>query len=148
MGVAVGAAKYRELLADSQSIVTIKNIIPYSIGLANDGRFKRYIKRNELAGFELPFKPLLIKELQKNNWCISIYQSFSNELELPLDGESAIFMADVKLDKSLYSAKDAISFKMKMSEDGKLHMSFFEQQMKDDEPEIVLVEEKIIGIGE
>ena len=148
MGIAVGAAKYRALTDNASSSVSIRNVIPYSLGLERDGQFKRYIKRNELAGFELPYKPLLIDDLKKNGWRVAVYQSFGNELELPLDGEDAVFMADVKLDESLYTVDDAILFKMKMTEDGRLNMKFFEQRAVDGEPEIVPVEEKIVRIGE
>ncbi len=148
MGISVGAVNYLALINDEQSNVTIKNVIPYSLGLARDGKFRRYIKRNELAGFELPYKPLLIEDLKKNGWHVSVYQSFSNELELELNGEDAVFMADVSLDEHLYTVDDAVLFKMKMTEDGKLNMKFFEQRLENGEPEIVLVEEKTIEVGE
>ena len=148
MGVAIGAAKYRSLIDDADACVKITNVVPYSLGLAKGDQFKRYIKRNEFVGFELPYKPLTIDELNKNNWSVAVYQSFSNELELPLDGVDAVHMADVQLDKSLYTVDDAILFKMKMDEDGRLNMKFFEQRPKDGDTEIVLVEEKIIRIGE
>ena len=148
MGISVGAVNYLALSNDEQSNVTIKNVIPYSLGLARDGKFRRYIKRNELAGFELPYKPLLIEDLKKNGWHVSVYQSFSNELELELNGEDAVFMADVSLDEHLYTVDDAVLFKMKMTEDGKLNMKFFEQRLENGEPEIVLVEEKTIEVGE
>ena len=148
MGVAIGAAKYRMLSDAAKSTVTIKNVVPYSLGLAKGNEFKRYIKRNELAGFELPYKPLMVEELKRSGWRVAVYQSFGNELELPLDGGEAVFMTNVELDEKLYTVEDAILFKMKMGEDGRLNMKFFEQRLKDGEPEIVLVEEKFMRIGE
>ena len=56
-------------------------------------------------------------------------------------------MGKINLDKALYTAKDAILFKMKMAEDGELHMRFFERQEKENDWEIVLIEDKIVPIG-
>ena len=90
----------------------------------------------------------MVEELKRSGWRVAVYQSFGNELELPLDGGEAVFMTNVELDEKLYTVEDAILFKMKMGEDGRLNMKFFEQRLKDGEPEIVLVEEKFMRIGE
>lgn len=142
MGVALGAAKYL-LLADES--VEIRNVVPYSIGLANGGEFVRQIKRNELSGFVTPYKSILISELEKNNWRVAVYQSFSNEFELPLENEDVIFIGDVELDAKLYTAPDAILFKMQTDGAGKIYMRFFEQRAELDEP--ALIEEKIVRTG-
>ncbi len=145
MGVAKGAAKYRYTIEKENSGVTIKNVIPYSIGLAKNKNFTRYIKRNEISGFVTRFESLLISELEKNNWRVAVYQSFSNEFKLPLDSEEVIFMCDVELDKNLYSVEDAILFKMKTDSSGKIHMKFFEFPPDSDEPK--LIEEKFVKVG-
>ena len=142
MGVALGAAKYL-LLADES--VEIRNVVPYSIGLASGGEFVRQIKRNELSGFVTPYKSILISELEKNNWRVAVYQSFSNEFELPLENEDVIFIGDVELDAKLYTASDAILFKMQTDGAGKIYMRFFEQREELDEP--ALIEEKIVRTG-
>lgn len=145
ISVAKGAAKFRFFVDTAADNVSLKNVVPYSIGLADGKIFKRLIKRNELTGFVTPFKPLLVDELKKNNWRVAVWQSFGNEFELPLDSEDVIFVGDVELDKKLYTATDAILFKMQPSDDGKIFMSFFEQRPDEDAP--VFVEEKIVNLG-
>ncbi len=145
MGVARGAAKYRYTLEKENSGVTIQNVIPYSIGLAQNEIFTRYIKRNEISGFTTPLKPLLISELDKNNWRVAVYQSFSNEFELPLENEDVIYIGDVELDKNLYGVKDAILFNLKTDGAGQIVMKFFELQADSDAPK--LIEEKIVKVG-
>lgn len=145
MSVAQGAANYRYLIDTAAENITIENVIPYSIGLADGTNFKRLIKRNELCGFVTPFKPLLISDLEKKDWRVAIYQSFGNEFCLPLSDESVIFIGDVKLDRKLYTARDAILFKMQPSGDGQIVMRFFEQRPDLEEP--ALVEEKIVEFG-
>lgn len=145
MSVAQGAARYLFMNADTASNITIENIIPYGIGLATDGKFNRLIKRNELSGFVTPFKPLLISELNKNNWRVAIYQTFSNDFDLPTDSEDVIFIGDVELDEKLYTAKDAILFKMQPDGAGQICMSFFEQVNDSDEPKFI--EGKMVKLG-
>ena len=142
MGIALGAAKYLSLEDES---VEIRNVVPYSIGLVHDENFVRHIKRNEFSGFVTPYKSILISELEKNNWRVAAYQSFSNEFELPLESENVIFIGDVELDSKLYTATDAILFKMQTDGAGRIYMRFFEQRPELDVP--VLVEEKILRIG-
>ena len=144
MSVARGAAKYLFMSAENPDIV-IENVIPYSIGLASGDKFNLLIKRNELSGFVTPFKPLLVSELNKNNWRVAVYQTFSNEFDLPMSSEEIIFIGDVELDEKLYSAKDAVLFKMQPSGSGQIHMSFFEQSPDADEPR--LIEKKIVKLG-
>ena len=145
MNVAQGAAKYLHMTDDAESDITIKNIIPYSIGLVSGKKFNRLIKRNELSGFITPFKPLLISELDKNNWRVAVWQTFSNEFDLQADSNEVIFVGDVELDKKLYTAKDAILFKMQPSGTGEIFMSFFEQIPDSDAPK--LIEKKIVKLG-
>lgn len=145
MGVAHGAAKYRYTLEKENSGVTIQNVIPYSIGLAKNEMFTRYIKRNELSGFTTPLKPLLISELEKNNWRVAVYQSFSNEFDLPLESDEVIFIGDVEINKNLYSVNDAILFNLKTDGAGQIIMKFFEMQTDSDAPK--LIEEKIVKVG-
>lgn len=144
MAVAQGAAKYLHM-NDAESDITIKNTIPYSIGLISGNKFNRLIKRNELSGFITPFKPLIISELDKNNWRVAVWQTFSNEFDLQADSDEVIFVGDVELDKKLYTAKDAILFKMQPSGTGEIFMSFFEQTADSDAPK--LVEKKIVKLG-
>lgn len=145
MGVATGAAKYRYLIDKEGTGVTVQNVIPYSIGLCENQMYARYIKRNEISGFVTPKKPLLISELEKNNWRVDVYQSFSNEFDLPQDSEDVIYIGNVQLDKNLYSAKDAILFNMAPDGSGQILMKFFESQPDIDEPK--LMEEKIVKVG-
>lgn len=145
MGVARGAAKFRYTQEKENSGVKIQNVIPYSIGLVKNEKFTRYIKRNELSGFVTPLKPLLISELEKNNWRVAVYQSFSNEFELPPESEEVIFIGEVELDKNLYSVEDAILFNMKTDGAGKICMKFFESTADSDAPK--LIEEKIVKVG-
>ena len=139
-GVAIGAAKYRSLCDEKKSNVTIKSVVPYSVGLCDGKSFKRYIKRNELCGFVTPFKPLMIDELKKNSWRVPIYQSFTNELTLPRDSEEVVFMGDVTLNADSCQATDAILFKLRVDEAGNLHVLFFEDADN-------FIEEKVIKIG-
>ncbi len=145
MGVAKGAAKYRYMTDKESENVTIHNVVPYSIGLCANQMFSRYIKRNELSGFTTPLKPILISELEKNNWRVAIYQSFSNEFDLPQDSEDVIFIGDVQLDKNLYSVEDAVLFNLQTDGAGQISMKFFEYQPGSDEPKFM--EEKIVKVG-
>ena len=145
MGVALGAAKYSYVVDQEEATVTIQNVIPYSIGLAEDDVFTRYIKRNELSGFITPLKPLLVSELEKDNWRVAIYQSFSNEFDLPLESEDVVFIGDVELDKSLYSVNDAILFNLRTDGTGNIYMKLLELQPDYDEPKFI--EEKIVKVG-
>lgn len=146
MGVAVGAARYGYISAQDDSNITIQNVIPYSIGLAKNKIFNRYIKRNEFSGFVTPLKPLLISDLEKNNWRVAVYQSFSNEFELPIESEDVTFIGDVQLEKNLYTVSDAILFNLRTDSDGKIYFKFFELQPEKEEP--VFIEEKIVKAGE
>lgn len=145
MGVAKGAAKYRYMTDKESENVTIHNVVPYSIGLCANQMFSRYIKRNELSGFTTPLKPILISELEKNNWRVAVYQSFSNEFELPQDSEDVIFIGDVQLDKNLYNVKDAILFTMSPDGKGQISMEFLEHPIGNDES--TLIEKKIVKVG-
>ncbi|MBR6012752.1 MAG: Hsp70 family protein [Selenomonadaceae bacterium] len=145
MGIAVGAAKYGYIKNQNDSSITIQNVIPYSIGLVKNETFNRYIKRNELSGFTTPLKSLLISELEKNNWRVSVYQSFSNEFDLPLENEEVVFIGDVELDKNLYTVNDAVLFNLRTDGVGKIYFKTFELQPEKDEP--VFVEEKIVKVG-
>lgn len=144
MSVAAGAAKYLCFLDNAEN-VSLKNVVPFSIGLADETLFKRQIKRNELAGFVTPFKPLRITDLEKNSWKVAVYQSFANDFVLPLDDEAVIFVGDVALDKNLYNATDAVLYKLQARNDGQIAMSFFELQPDEEAP--VLVEEKFVSLG-
>ena len=145
MNVALGAAKYRYFVDGENSTVSIQNVIPYNIGLVENNIFSYRIKRNELIGFVTPKKPLLISELEKNNWRVAVYQSFVNEFELPLESEDVIFIGEVELDKNLYTAKDAILYNLKTDDGGQIVMKIFELQEGSDAPK--LIEEKIVKVG-
>ena len=144
MSIAHGAAKYLFMNSEKTDIV-IKNVIPYSIGLILRGNFNRLIKRNELSGFITPFKPLLISELNLNDWRIPVYQTFSNDFDLPVDSDEIIFIGDIELSTERYEAQDAILFKMQTSGTGKILMSFFEQSDDSEEPK--LIEKKSVKLG-
>lgn len=47
----------------------------------------------------------------------------------------------------MYTTQEAVLFKLKMTEDGKLNIRFYEQQLNNGESEIVLIESKQIQIG-
>lgn len=144
MSVARGGAKYL-FMSGAESNIVIENVIPYSIGLLSRDKFYRLIKRNELSGFVTPFKPLFISELNENNWRVPVYQTFSNDFDLPADSDEIIFIGDVELNKKLYTTKDAILFKMQPSGTGQIYMSFFEQVPESDE--LKLIEKKIVKVG-
>lgn len=144
--IAAGAAYYF-YLKHEESDVEIHNIIPFYIGLDEQSKFIKYINRNERYGFETFYNPLRIADLEKSNYAVSVYQAFRDISDVPIDDEDVIFMGKINLDKALYTAKDAILFKMKMAEDGELHMRFFERQEKENDWEIVLIEDKIVPIG-
>ena len=131
--------------AQDDSNVAIKNVIPYSIGLAKNELFRRLIKRNELSGFTTPLKPLLISDLEKDNWRVAVYQSFSNEFVLPPESEEVVVIGDVEIDKNHYTVKDAILFNLRKDDAGQIHFKFFEDQPDEDEP--VFIEEKIVKVG-
>lgn len=145
MGVATGAANYRYITDKEGDNITIRNVVPYSIGLCSDKIYSRLIKRNELSGFVTPKKPILISELDKNNWRVDVYQSFSNEFDLPQNSEEVIYIGNVELNKNLYSVKDAVMFTMSADGAGHISMQFFEYQPGSDEP--TLIEEKIVKVG-
>ena len=147
--IAVGAAKYLALKneKDSDRTIEIHNSIPFNIGIANKNRFEKYINRNELYGFETPYRPLLIADLVKMNYCVPIYQSFSFDDDIALNDESVVFMGDIKLEKNLYSAQDAILFTVKMSESGQLNFKTYELVSVNGEEEIQPRENKLLVIG-
>lgn len=145
MNIALGAAKYLYFVNGENSNVSIQNVIPYNIGLAKENIFSRSIKRNELSGFVTPMKPLLISELEKNNWRVAVYQSFANAFELSLESEDVIFIGDVELNKDLYSVNDAVLFNLRTDDAGQIIMKFFEFPPNVDEPQ--LIEEKIVKAG-
>ena len=144
MGVADGAARFL-FMKNEQPDITIENVIPYGIGLVSCDKFTRLIKRNELSGFVTPYKPLLVSELNQNDWRVAVYQTFSDDFDLPADNEDIIFLGDVALDRKLYSATDAILFKMQPSGSGEIFMTFFEQLNAGDAPS--LVEKKTVTVG-
>ena len=146
MNVALGAANFNYISEQENSTVTINNVIPYSIGLVQNKIFNRYIKRNEISGFVTPLKPLLIADLEKNNWRVAIYQSFSNEFEISAESDEVVFIGDVELDKNLYTAQDAILFNLRTDGAGKIYFKTFELQP--DKDESVFIEEKIVKAGE
>ena len=78
---------------------------------------------------------------------LNIYQTFYDLMETDIEADGIVFMGNVQLDKNLYTAQDAVLFKMKMAEDGRLSIRFFEQRFENGENEIVLVENKQLKIG-
>ena len=93
------------------------------------------------------YRPLKMADLLKNGYLLNIYQTFDDLLEADINADGIVFMGNVQLDKKLYIAKDAVLFKMKMAEDGRLSIRFFEQRLENGENEIVLVESKQLKIG-
>lgn len=146
-GIAAGAARYLYFKKEEEDTVEIHNIIPFSIGIEENGRFVKYINRNERYGFETLYRPLKMVDLLKNGYMLNIYQTFDDLLEADINADGIVFMGSVQLDKKLYIAKDAVLFKMKMAEDGRLSIRFFEQRLENGENEIVLVENKQLKIG-
>lgn len=146
-GIAAGAARYLYFKKEEEDTVEIHNIIPFSIGIEENGRFVKYINRNERYGFETLYRPLKMADLLKNGYMLNIYQTFDDLLEADINADGIVFMGSVQLDKKLYIAKDAVLFKMKMAEDGRLSIRFFEQRLENGENEIVLVENKQLKIG-
>lgn len=147
MGIAAGAARYLYFKKEEEDTVEIHNIIPFSIGIEENGRFVKYINRNERYGFETLYRSLKMADLLKNGYLLNIYQTFDDLLETDIKADGIVFMGSVQLDKKLYTAKDAVLFKMKMAEDGRLSIRFFEQRLENGENEIVLVENKQLKIG-
>lgn len=143
LNAAIGAAKYRELTDEENLRVKVKNFTTGGIYIQRGEKFFRCIKRNELRGFMTPYKPLYVDELIKNHWRLSIFQSFSNEVELSAENGDAVYIGDVKLNSRLYTSNQAILFKMKINAAGQLCIKFFE----DDKTKINLVEEKILKFG-
>ena len=146
-GIAAGAARYLYFKKEEEDTVEIHNIIPFNIGIEENGKFVKYINRNERYGFETLYRPLKITDLIKNNYMLNIYQTFDDLIETDIDADGIVFMGSVQLDKKLYTAQDAVLFKMKMAEDGRLSIRFFEQRLENGENEIVLVESKQLKIG-
>lgn len=142
LGAATGAAKYRKLTDEENLRVKVKNNVSCGIYIQRGEKFFRCIRRNELRGFVTPYKPLYVEELKKNHWRLSIYQSFSNEVELPIESGDAVYIGDVKLNSRLYTATQAILFKMQVNAAGQLIIKFFE----DNTTKINLIEEKILKI--
>ncbi len=144
MSVATGAAMYRYMTDKESGNVIIRNTVPYNIGLCSNQRFVRYVNRNQLSGWVSLKQPISISELDKNNWRVDVYQSFSNECDLPQDSEDVIYIGNVQLDKNLYSVKDAILFTMSPDGKGNITMKFYEFPLGGDEK---LIEEKIVKVG-
>ena len=146
-GIAAGAARYLYFKKEEEDTVEIHNIIPFNIGIEESGKFVKYINRNERYGFETLYRPLKVADLIKNNYMLNIYQTFYDLMETDIEADGIVFMGNVQLDKNLYTAQDAVLFKMKMAEDGRLSIRFFEQRFENSENEIVLVENKQLKIG-
>lgn len=145
LAVAGGAAKY--LAWKQEGGAEIESIIPFNIGLAQGNKFKRYLKRGERCGFETAYKALTMEDLREKAFRLDFYQTFSNREEAPLSGDdSAIYMGSVKLTEELYTALDAISFKLSITKNGHLRVRFYENRMEGEETEIVLVEEKLLAL--
>ena len=143
--IASGATRYfyaKEL--EEEYNFEIHNVIAFNIGIEENNRYIKYINRNEFYGFETLYRPLFIKELNKKQYLLSIYQSFEDIDGVDIDDERVIFMGNIKLTKELYSTSDVILFKMKMLEDSILKLSFYEQKENDD---IVLIEDQFLSIG-
>ena len=144
---AIGAARYRKLTDEDNLRVKRKNLSAGGIYIQRGDKFFRCIRRNELRGFVTPYKPILIDELKKNKWRLSIYQSFCNEVELSVESGGAVFIGDVKLDSRLYET-ETILFKMKIYTAGQISIKFFEDRKVNGRSKIVFVEEKILVISE
>lgn len=69
MGIAAGAARYLYFKKEEEDTVEIHNIIPFSIGIEENGRFVKYINRNERYGFETLYRPLKTADLLKMVIC-------------------------------------------------------------------------------
>lgn len=145
--IATGAAKFLYFKEEEEDTVEIHNIIPFNIGIEENGKFVKYISRNERYGFETLYRPLKIEDLIKNKYILSIYQTFDDLIETDIDTDGIVFMGNIQLDKKLYTTQEAVLFKLKMTEDGKLNIRFYEQQSNNGENEIVLIESKQIQIG-
>ena len=144
LGAAIGAVKYRHLTDEENLRVKSKTVVPCGIYIQRGEKFLRCIKRNELRGFVTPYKPILVDELKKNKWRVSLYQSFCNEIELTAEG-SAVFIGDIQLDSTLYESTQAILFKMHVDAAGQVCVNFFEDRKVNGKSKIVFVEEKILG---
>lgn len=88
-----------------------------------------------------------IADLEKNNYTISVYQTFNDISDAPIDDEDIVFMGKIELDKTLYTDKEAVLFKMKMNEKGELHIRVYECQGEGQDCNIVLIEDKVVSIG-
>lgn len=146
IGIAAGAAHYF-YLKNEENDIEIHNIIPFYIGINENNRFVKYINRNERYGFETFYNPLRIADLEKNNYTISVYQTFNDISDAPIDDEDIVFMGKIELDKTLYTDKEAVLFKMKMNEKGELHIRVYECQGEGQDCNIVLIEDKVVSIG-
>lgn len=144
LAVARGAARYLDITEDENKAVELENVIPFSIGLARGEQFIKYINRNERYGFETPYISLSMKELKQGAFSLAVYQSFGSQEELRInDEDGAVFMGKMAIQSEKYTTDEAIMLKMKMENDGRLRLSFYELRAD----EIVLVESKLLEIG-
>ena len=101
------------------------------------------ISKNSPAGYETLYLEINFAELEKADWKIEIYQTFSDEINF----EESAYLDEVKLNSALYEKKNKIAFlKMKMMRDGRLRLNFSERRESADGAEIVLVEQHFLNL--
>lgn len=137
--VAAGAA---EFLKNHDSITAI-NAVPYRICYKVGKSFNLGIAKNMPVDYETMYLGLKFSELEKSDWKIELYQTFSDEIKF----ENAAYLGEVQLNPALYEKNSAIVFMtMKMMRDGSLRLRFFERRMVGQEADITLVDQFYLNV--
>lgn len=137
--VAGGAAEFLK----RRSEISATNAIPYRICYKVGKNLKLGISKNSPAGYETLYLEIKFAELEKANWKIEIYQTFSDEIKF----EESAYIAEVKLNSALYEKKNKIAFlKMKMMRDGRLRLRFLERRELEEGADIILVEQHFLNL--
>lgn len=142
--VADGAARYLNLLENTDNQVTVKNTIPFYVGVDQNGCFRSVVQRNAKYGVFSPSRNLNAIVRPDGEWRIPLYQSFDRE-QISITGEKgAVYLGSVVLDQEKYQEFDRIQYKFGVDGSGRIVGRFYEV---DTDNVLLLREEKEILIG-
>ena len=131
MSVAQGAAKYMQWTDELDCNVTIKNAIPFNLGINSNNTFKILIKKNMPYGFVTKYIPLLKENLEAENYKVDFYQSFSEKRNLKIasrgeEQSEVIYVGSIQLTKEKYSFEQSPLMTLRVKNNGEIEVDIYE----------------------
>lgn len=112
--VALGATLY----FTEKDNIDISIAIPISVGIDRGRGFETVLDKNMFFSAKGPIKTFEIKDLEKNNWSINIYQSLTGKKGESINSNDVLYTGKFILNKSVYDKEKAVYLRVSQNANG------------------------------